>query len=169
MPNIEIDIKPIHFITIGTIGPPGKRMFHLQAGGDAGVISFTIEKEQARALSEAIDEFIDELREKSVDIADVDMNEWDMDLREPIEPIFRISQMGLGYDEEDDLVILVAQEVVFEDDEVEEGLTEPTEPSVVRMWGTPQQMMALSHIANTTVKAGRADPKQNGRIIYYWT
>ena len=93
-----------------------------------------------------------------------------MDLREPIDPIFRISQMGLAYEDKRDMVILVAQEFLpLRDDEDEESSLPEDEPGVVRMWGTREQMRALSLHARDTVKAGRPDAKQNGRIIYYWT
>ena len=42
------------------------------------------------------------------------------------------------------------------------------EPQVVRMWCTREQMRALSLHTMDTVKSGRPDAKQNGRIIFYW-
>lgn len=161
MPRSELEIKPVDFITIGTIGPKGQRVFYLQAGKDNRLVSFVIEKEQAWALSEAINEFIDELDERLDTETVGDVSSMDMDLREPIEPVFRIAQMGLAYDEEDELIILVAQELAVSDDEEESG--------VARMYCTPLQMRALSTQAMDTVESGRPDPRQNGRIIYYWT
>lgn len=161
MPKTEIDINPADFITVGTIGPKGKRVFHLQAGSDAGqLVSFTIEKEQAWALSEAIREFLEDLDERYNEETTVELAAYDMDLREPIQPVFRVAQMGLGYDETTQMVILIAQEIAPPEDE---------EPGVVRMWCTREQMLALSLHAMYTVKSGRPDPKQNGRITYYWT
>ena len=89
-----------------------------------------------------------------------------MDLREPIEPLFRVAQMGLGYDEENDLIVLVAQELIAAEDDIE---AEEAEPGVVRMWCDRQQMNALSFQAINIVQSGRADPRQNGRVVYYWT
>jgi uncharacterized repeat protein (TIGR03847 family) len=88
-----------------------------------------------------------------------------MDLREPIEPVFRVAQMGLGYDEERNMVVLVAQELIA----VEEG-EDPdlVNPGIVRMWGSRLQMRALSQHAMEIVQQGRADPKMNGRLVYYW-
>ena len=34
-----------------------------------------------------------------------------MELQEPLEPLFRVGQMGVGYDEDGDLVVLFAQEI----------------------------------------------------------
>ncbi|RMF81001.1 MAG: DUF3090 domain-containing protein [Chloroflexi bacterium] len=163
---VEIELNPVGFITIGTIGPKGKRVFHLQAGKGTKIVSLIIEKEQAWALSEAINELVDDLDRRypvPEDDSSASENEpLDMDLREPIEPLFRVAQMGLGYDEEQDKVVLLAQELMISQDE-------DTKPGVIRFWCSRQQMRALSEQAMLAVKAGRADPKQNGRLVYYWT
>jgi uncharacterized repeat protein (TIGR03847 family) len=132
-----------------------------------------LEKEQSWALSEALREMIDDLDKRMEGKTEVDITTLDMDLREPIEPVFRVAQMGLGYDEDRDRIVLVAQEMVPQQDESDPALIEPSleevEPGVVRMWCSREQMRALSLQAMEIVKAGRADPKQNGRLIYYWT
>lgn len=166
MARTELDWNPIDFITIGTVGPKGKRTFYLQAGRSGRLVTFVIEKEQAWALSEAIGEFIDDLDERYDDETAVDLMDMDMELREPIQPIFRISQMGLAYNEEEQMIILIAQEYTPQtDDDIEEE----DEAGVVRMWCTRRQMRALSLQALDAVNSGRPNPKQNGRIIYYWT
>lgn len=167
MARTEIDLKPVDFITVGTIGPKGKRTFHLQAGKDGQLVSFVIEKEQAWALSEAIGELVDDLDERYGDQTQVDLKVLDMELREPIEPVFRVAQMGLSYDEDGRLIILIAQEMVTNTETEEEEPNE--EAGVVRMWCTREQMRALSVYAIETVNSGRPDAKQNGRLIYYWT
>lgn len=166
MAQIEIDLNPVEFITIGTIGPKGQRVFYLQAGKGAQLVSMTIEKEQSWALSEALRELIDDIDKRLQTDTPLDLTGVDMDLREPIEPVFRVAQMGLGYDEERDKVVLVAQELVAPQEDID---PEEIRPGVVRMWCSRQQMRALSLHAMETVKQGRADPRQNGRLVYYWT
>lgn len=173
MPNIEIDLNPVDFITIGTVGPKGQRVFHLQAGKGDQIVTLIIEKEQAGALSEAIKELIDNLTRRSAE-DDEPVIGYNMELRDPLEPLFRVAQMGLGYDEEHDMVVLIAQELLTtnvdeEDEEPDELDPEAEQPGVVRMWCTRTQMRVLSEHSSSTVQAGRADPKQNGRLIYYWT
>lgn len=174
MPGIEIDLNPVDFITIGTIGPKGKRVFYLQAGYNKQLVSLVIEKEQSWALSEAINELIEDLDERfdtgdaQEDNADL-LDELDMDLREPIDEIFRVSQMGLGYDEEQDKIVLVAQELLLIPGEDGEPQPDPENAGIVRFWCSREQMRALSAQAIQTVQSGRADPKQNGRLVYYWT
>lgn len=169
-----IELNPVDFITVGTIGPKGQRIFHLQGGQGTQIVSLTIEKEQAWALSEAIREMLDDLEERRPVVEEpgaLTPKPLDMDLREPIEPVFRVAQMGLGYDEDRDMVVLVAQEMVINDAEENDSLIEPPplEPGVVRMWCSRTQMKLLCDQALEVVKAGRADPRQNGRITYYWT
>jgi uncharacterized repeat protein (TIGR03847 family) len=169
MPGVEIELNPVDFITIGTIGPKGKRVFYLQAGYRGQLVSLVIEKEQSWALSEAIRELIDDLDQRyEAPTPPIDISKIDMDLREPIEPVFRVSQMGLGYDEDQDKIVLVAQEMVVAEDE-QPFDDDDTNPGVVRLWCSRTQMRALSQQAMETVRAGRADPKQNGRLVYYWT
>src|SRR5258707_14835532 len=168
MPNREIELNPVDFITVGTIGPKGQRIFHLQGGKDKQLVSLIIEKEQAWALSEAIREMLEDLDERHPELEEpesVDLSKLDMDLREPIEPVFRVAQMGLGYDEDRDMVVLVAQELVPTTDLDE--LSE-TEPGVVKLWCKRDQMALLCEQALEVVNSGRADPKQNGRLVYYW-
>jgi len=168
MAGKEIELNPVDFITIGTIGPRGQRIFHLQSGQGRQLVSLIIEKEQARALSEAIREMLEDLDKRSPDApgSNVNLSGVDMDLREPIEPVFRVAQMGLGYDEDHDLVVLVAQELVSTTDLDE--LSE-TEPGVVKLWCKRDQMALLCEQALEVVNSGRADPKQNGRLVYYWS
>jgi len=174
MPHVDLELNPVDFITVGTVGPKGRRLFHLQAGRGAQVVSLTIEKEQARALTEALVEMLDDLaKHNELDLPPdtIEMTGLNMDLREPIEPQFRVAQMGLGYDKERDLVVLVAQEMIT----LEEGQDPETldlaavQPSVVRLWATRRQMRALSLHAQQVVKQGRVDPQSNGRLLYYWT
>lgn len=177
MPNIEIDLNPVDFITIGTVGPKGQRVFHLQAGKGDQIVTLIIEKEQAGALGDAIRELIDDL-DRRAPSEDEPPKALNMSLRDPLEPLFRVAQMGLGYDEEHDKVVLIAQELLpigdsADTEEEEEDDGEPDfdaeQPGVVRMWCSRAQMRALSEQSSATVQAGRPDPKQNGRLIYYWT
>lgn len=191
MPNVEIDLNPVDFVTVGTIGPKGQRVFYLQAGQSKQLVSMVVEKEQTWALSEALRELLDDLDKRHMTTTTVDMSRMDMDLHEPIEPVFRVSRMGLGFDEENDRVVLIMQELMIgegdlaetddgEDDDERPGLMglepllpdpddESDRPSVVRLWCSREQMRALSTQAADLVKAGRADPRMNGRLVYYWT
>lgn len=167
MAGSELELRPVDFVTIDTIGPKGKRVFYLQAGKEAQIVTLIIEKEQALALSEAIGELLDDIDERfpppgeETDSA-VGIN--DMTLREPLEPLFRVAEMGLGYDDETRMVVLLAQELV-----ARENGEDDVEPGVVRLWCNRRQMRELSSQASNCAQSGRADPRQNGRVVYYWS
>jgi uncharacterized repeat protein (TIGR03847 family) len=166
MPGLELELNPVDFITIGTVGPKGRRVFHLQAGKEDQLATLIIEKEQARALSDAIQELIGDLEQRYPDLPRRNLGSPAMELHDPVEPLFRVAQMGLGYDEDRDLIVLVAQELVIVDEDTD---PESVEPGVVRMWCSREQMQLLSSHALSIVQSGRPDPKQNGRLVYYWT
>ncbi len=167
MPDIEIELDPVDFITVGTVGPKGRRVFYLQAGKGDQLTTLIMEKQQAKSLGEAIVDLLEGLAQRYPErtLSGQTSGSPNMALRDPLEPLFRISQLGLGYDEERDMFVLVAQELVLVDEETDQ---EP-QPRVVRMWATREQMHLLSEHTESVVKKGRADPKTNGYMIYYWT
>src|SRR5512145_159870 len=57
----EIELNPIDFITLGTVGPKGRRQFNIQAGQGSQIVTLTLEKEQARRIAEAIEEMLTDL------------------------------------------------------------------------------------------------------------
>ena len=69
----------------------------------------------------------------------------DMRLREPLEALFRVGNMGLGYNEDSDQIVLVAYELVEEDEE----------PNVVSYWASRGQIQALIQHIPEVVTAGR--------------
>lgn len=176
MSHIELELRDLDFVTIGTIGPKGKRIFHLQTGQGNQIFTFTIEKEQAWALAEAVRQVLDDFDERNQTVTEVEMAALDMELREPIQPLFRVSQMGLAFDEDSQRIILIAQEMApatddddTDEDEFPEDDADAEELGVARLWATLPQMRALSLHAIDTVEQGRPNPRQNGRITYYWT
>jgi len=144
----EYELDPADFITVGTIGPPGERIFHLQAGEGNHLITLIIEKEQASALAESISKILEEVAVKYDRATKTSgLAETDVDLHEPILPLFRVGQMGLGYDEDTDRLILILNELLPED--------APDEPRVARLSGTRQQMAVLAQHATQIVAGGR--------------
>ena len=143
----QIELNPVTHLTISTIGPPGRRVFYLQGSRGTQTISLIIEKEQAVILSNSFESLLEELDSKQLTSAQESQESiWrDMRLREPVEVLFRVGNMGLGYNAESDQIVLVAYELV------EEG----EDPSVVSFWATRAQVEALIQHTNEVVKAGR--------------
>ncbi|MBO9310288.1 MAG: DUF3090 family protein [Chloroflexi bacterium] len=165
--GLEIELDSVDFITIGTVGPKGRRVFYLQAGGQGRLLSLIIEKEQAIAIGEASRDMLDRL-ERSLGLSNdmPDMSRMDMELRDPIEALFRVSRIGLDYDKGRDRVLIVAEELIV----LQEGQDpKPVSPSIVRLWVTRAQMRALGLRALDVAKQGRPNPTRNGRVLNYWT
>lgn len=149
MAKFTYDLDPVTRITASAVGAPGQRVFYLQARRGRELVSLTAEKEQVRALAQAIDRLLEELAEKNPLLSSSDdlLLVSDMSLEEPIEARFRIAQMGIGYDAERDMVILVMQGYRDEDGDAEA----PT----ARFGASRQQMRALSEHASNVVARGR--------------
>lgn len=145
----------VHRITASAVGPPGQRVFYVQARQGTHLLSLVAEKEQVRALADAINQMLDDLAEKNPRLSTSDdLLIADMDLEEPIEPEFRIAQMGLGYDEDRDMIVLVVQAINEEDPEMAAELGDEA-ASLARIAATRAQMRALSEHAQRVVEAGR--------------
>jgi len=142
--NILYDLNPVTHITVGAIGVPGKRTFYLQGQQGTTIVTLVTEKEQVAALTKGIDELLDRLGMSS---KTAPVNALEMELSQPIEPLFRIGQLGLGYDAEQKLIVLVAYELP-EEENVEIV-------SVVRFWATAEQMRAVARHGAGVVAGGR--------------
>lgn len=129
------------FITVGAEGPPGERTFYLQAAQGDLLVSLKIEKEHAAALSLGIYQLLEQLGGVSAD----ELLPTNLLLRQPIEPLFRVTSLGLGHDSETDSVLIVARGDVEDAEEAPE----------VRIWGSRAQMLALAQRAAEVVAAGR--------------
>lgn len=150
MPGLQYDINPVTHITAGAIGRPGKRTFYLQARGQAALITLLCEKQQVESLALGIEQLVQELQQKfpTLPPASETFNRQSMELEAPLEPAFRVGQIGLGYDAESDLMVLVSQELLAE------GVP-PEEASTARFWASRSQMLALSRYALETIRQGR--------------
>lgn len=135
MSPTEYNFKPVTRITFGAIGSPGKRVFYLQTRQSDQLVTLIIEKEQVQLLANKLEDFLAELRQRLPHLAEASSsyNEEEMALEQPIDPAFRVGLMGLGYDEESDLLVLVAREIKATDDGLKEA-------SVARLWCTRSQL-----------------------------
>jgi len=153
----QIELNPVTHFTIGTVGSPGNRTFYLQGSRGTQTVTLVIEKEQAVMMANSFESLLQEL-EKKHPLSPGEPREpvWmDMRLREPINGLFRVGNMGVGYNEATDQIVLVAYELVEEDEE----------PSVVSFWAARQQIQALIQHAQEVVSAGRPICGNCGRPI----
>jgi uncharacterized repeat protein (TIGR03847 family) len=150
MAGALIELNPVQSITTGFIGQPGKRVFYLQAADAKAVVTLIVEKQQVEALARGIEQFLEELNEKFPDLpaASAEYNPAQMSLAVPVDPAFRVGQLGLGYDHERDLLVVVAQGIVPEDAEAEDA-------DSARFYATRAQMRALGAYGLVLVQQGR--------------
>ena len=148
MAHLVCDLNPADRITVETIGPPGQRVFHLQASHGLQVVTLVFEKEQARALATSLLQLLDHIDvDRPEDEAEVEsILALQMNLQQPVEPEFRIEQMGLGFDKDSGYVVVIAYELALEQDQ---------DIGIARFWITREQARALAEHTLKVVEAGR--------------
>jgi uncharacterized repeat protein (TIGR03847 family) len=106
-------------VTVGAVGPPGKRVFYLQARQADELVSLKLEKEQVLFLAGGLSEVLADLASPAAV-----PNEAELELEEPVLPAWSVGSMQLAYDPGNDRVVLVAREIggpeEDEDDEDDE-------------------------------------------------
>ena len=140
MSENEIDLQPVNHITTDAIGQPGKRIFYLQGWHGERTLTLIVEKLQIQSLAVGVEQFLADLYEKFPDLeeASADYDEEKMRIVPPVDPLFRVGEIGLGYDIEKDWVVLITKEFTGEEQEGEE-----TEGRIVRFWCTRSQLRAM--------------------------
>lgn len=164
MPREDIEFRPVDHITTDAIGQPGKRVFYIHAWQGQRTVTLILEKLQILSLAEGVEQFLSEVREKYPDLDEpsADYTEEKMRIQPPVDPLFRIGDLGLGYDANADLVVLVAREMTAEE---AEGDQEAEPASVVRLWCTRSQIRALARWGVEVASRGRPLCPQCGQPI----
>lgn len=138
MPHTDLDLDPVTHITTDAIGQPGQRTFYIQAWQDQRVVTLLVEKVQIQSLAIGLEQYLEEVDGKYPNLPDAnaDYDETKMRINPPVDPLFRVGELGLAYAPDRDMVILVAREILGDELDQEEA-------SVVRLWCTRSQIMAL--------------------------
>lgn len=158
MPHTELDLRPVTHLTTDAIGQPGKRVFYIQGWQGERTVTLIVEKIQIQSLAVGLEQFLAEINEKYPDLpeASADFVEEQMRINPPVDPLFRVGELGLGYDTEDDLVVLITRELVPEGDDAEDA-------SVVRFWCKRAQIRAMCHWGMEVASRGRPTCPQCGQ------
>jgi uncharacterized repeat protein (TIGR03847 family) len=155
----NLDLNPVSAITADAVGQPGQRVFYVQARHGPTTITVETEKEQVRALALGIHQFLEELTQRFPDrVALDDVDQRDLSLMPPFEPEFKVGQMGLGYDSDQDMVVIVAQSLQTQEETEEDAVT-------ARFWITRGQAKAMADHALEVVSQGRPICALCGRPI----
>jgi uncharacterized repeat protein (TIGR03847 family) len=152
MPRFEIDLNPLQHVTVDAIGQPGNRIFYIQGWRetDPQPVTIIIEKIQLQSLIVGVDQMLEELSkqkpELTLPLVEVDPDK--MRISPPVDPLFRAGEMGLGYDADHDMIVILAREVVMEDGD-------PEQAAEVRFWCTRPQIRRLAEWAGEVISRGR--------------
>jgi uncharacterized repeat protein (TIGR03847 family) len=156
--------RPDHF-TAGTVGPPGQRVFYLQAREGRTLVTLKSEKEQVRALGEYLASLLDRIADAG------DPRPMSLALLEPIREAWAVGTIGVGHDETERRVVVVVTGAVEE-----EGEEAPSARFVL----TRAQAAAFVDRAKELMRAGRpicpmcsaaidpgghACPRSNGHVV----
>lgn len=137
--SFELD-SPDHF-TAGTVGPPGQRVFYVQARQARTLVTLKSEKEHVRGLGEYLAGLLAKLPDIGLKPTD------DRGLLEPVEAAWSVGAIAVGYDEARDRILIVATEA--QEEEAEE------EPATARFLISRAQAADFARRAEALVKAGR--------------
>ncbi|MCJ7695475.1 MAG: DUF3090 family protein [Anaerolineaceae bacterium] len=150
MTKIDIDLNPTNILTIDAIGKPGERVFYLQGRSDEQIVTLLVEKIHVQTLALGIEQFLSELLQNFPNLPEAlsDYQEENMRITPPVDPLFRVGDLSLGYDAELDLMVLIAHQDP-------RGIQDENEIGVVRFWCTRSQIVALAHWGIEVAGRGR--------------
>lgn len=156
--------QPDSFIC-GALGQPGQRTFFLQASQGERVVSVALEKVQVAVLAERVAMLLVALREDGLKLADQTIGPPPA-LSEPVVEEFRVGTLSLGWDGDQQRVVIEAREIsdvdeaaAAEDDEPAVAALSPADAleghDVVRVQLEPDAALAFASGAVAVVQAGR--------------
>jgi uncharacterized repeat protein (TIGR03847 family) len=132
-------VAPDHFTT-DAIGPPGQRVFYLQSREKDTLVTLKSEKEQVRALAQYLSGLLEKLPAVGTPTPKAPA------LLEPVDAVWIVASIAVGYDEARDRILVVANELL----EDEEG-----DAASARLLITRAQASAFIKQANDLMKASR--------------
>ncbi len=157
MNNRQFTFQPATVLRINAIGAPGERTFFLQGGDGDELVTLLVEKVQVQVMAVGAIRLIDGIEAEQIESekSQAKYDEAEMQLALPVDPLFRVDEVALGYDQEKDLLLLQVAEEGDEEDRQQ-----------VMFWVTREQMRGLALWALELANRGRPDPlepqKPNG-------
>lgn len=154
MAEFTHDLNPVDQIIADAVGEPGKRTFFLQGRSGREVVSLVLEKQEVSNLAVSVLQLLEELEGKYPDLPPAARSKKMLFADEPVEPAFRIGQLMIGYDEEEDRVWLIAKALLVDE---QGSIVDPDSDAVpsVRFVATRAQMRTLGEHALEVVAKGR--------------
>ena len=157
MTPIRLEIDPCDHITADAFGRPGQRTFYLQVVKEGERTTILIEKMQLQTLAIGIVKFLAELEAQNLTLtpSSADFDEEKMRINILGDPLFRVGDIGIGYDSNRDSVVLVTKEILLS------GMEED-DASQARIWCSRNQAKALARWSIELANRGRSNCPQCG-------
>jgi uncharacterized repeat protein (TIGR03847 family) len=147
----SFDLPEPDRFTAGAVGPPGQRVFYLQAAAEGHVVTLRLEKAQVAALAEYLASVLADLA-----IPDATSLPAELELVEPVVAEWVVGQIGVVFDEDRDRMVVQAEELVEEE-------ADETDRGVARFALSRAQVAAFVARAAELVAAGRPPCELCGR------
>ncbi len=146
--SVFYEFDEVSAFTVGTVGRPGERIFLLQARADGERVTVKCEKQQTAAI-------VQYLRRVLADLPPAEDRPMSgaLELREPLDAVFVLGPIGLGYDRANDRVLIQLEEVGELDEEGE--MVDNDDRGHVRLYLSRGQAAAFCDHADGVVEAGR--------------
>lgn len=146
----SFDLPEVERFAAGTLGPPGNRVFYLQATAGGQVVTLRLEKAQVAALAGYLAEVLADLPTPAPEEIP-DQGE----LVEPVVAEWVVGQLGVAFDESRDRLVIRADEMADETDESTGLEADPPTGASARFSLTRPQVAAFVVHAAALVVAGR--------------
>jgi len=111
----SFELRDTDHFTTGAVGPPGQRVFYLQAADGERCVTLKVEKQQVTALCEHLAAMMSDLPEVDADL------DRPLNLRAPVEASWAVGAIGVAYEQEGDRILIVAEELEGMTDDPDEG------------------------------------------------
>jgi uncharacterized repeat protein (TIGR03847 family) len=157
------EFEHVDVFTTGAIGRPGSRTFYLQARAGGQRVAVKCEKQQVAAIVQYLRRVLNDLpppEDKPLPGA--------LELTTPVDEVFVLGPIGLGYDRSNDRLVVQLEELVpadLDDDDDDEDDEDPATDDLlggdepdrghVRVYVSRAQAAAFCDRAEEVVAAGR--------------
>ena len=145
MERPEINWEHTESFTAGTVGPQGRRVFFLQASFENQVLSLKVEKQQMAGLADFLASMLNDLPPTDEpELSNSTVAE--AEFIEPEEPDWVIGSLGVTYEQSEDQLILIAEELIRD---------EVSEPAQARLSLSRLQVEHFIQTAEELLSRGR--------------
>ena len=145
MERPEINWEHTESFTAGTVGPQGRRVFFLQASFENQVLSLKVEKQQMAGLADFLASMLNDLPPTDEpELSNSTVAE--AEFIEPEEPDWVIGSLGVTYEQSEDQLILIAEELIRD---------EVSEPAQARLSLSRLQVEQFIQTAEELLSSGR--------------